>query len=314
MLKKNSIYPQLESTPIFRELIQTRSIKRLSDISFLGAIERLGISKSDSAGSRLDHSMGVAYFAFLGTLDFEQHEQETAIAAAMLHDVGHGPLSHSTEKFFKIEFSIDHRTEGKKTIFGDPQISRILRKYKIDQERVKNLAFGKDRSDPLSFLFHYPINVDTIEGISRSALFFGLDTLPSTDKLIQLLVAPDKKSQDAGDAFWDLKAIVYNWFILSPLPTIYDTLCHAVLRQHAALRSDFFLTDTKFLKKFDHSFKVAMSTLADSAEEKQFSTQQFKEKVREFTIDFETEIKKPRDLALRYREGKRVSNKSIPID
>src|SRR5690349_3257178 len=114
LLQKTRVkFPQLASLEIFRDFINCACVKRLEDISFLGAIEKLGPSNTSGAGSRLDHTIGVAYLAYLGTFNVNETERNTAIAAALLHDIGHGPLSHSSEPFFKKAFGIDHRTEGR---------------------------------------------------------------------------------------------------------------------------------------------------------------------------------------------------------
>ncbi len=91
------------------DLINTREVQRLRRIRQLGA---LFLTFHGAEHTRFTHSLGVAYMAkriFDSLLAGGQVQQKgralertrlVAIAAALLHDVGHGPFSHLYEKVF----------------------------------------------------------------------------------------------------------------------------------------------------------------------------------------------------------------------
>lgn len=292
-------FPQLQEFGAYVELVKTAAVMRLADIAFLGAIDRL--HRRLRSGTRFDHSISVAYLAYLATLHLEDFkERETAIAAALLHDIGHGPLSHSSEGYFRRQFGIDHKTEGRRKLRTDREIRKILKSNNLQLDRIENLVFGKEK-DPLSYLFHLPINIDTIEGITRCIKSFQIEeSIPPRSELVQLLVSPDKASQAAGDAFWQLKEAVYNQYILSPKGVIHDLICQLALEDVNVLKEDFNLGDTEFDAAYGHSMNEWILAIRESVESKQLTPDKLAKMSREFGIRQEFEIREPKDLALRY--------------
>lgn len=288
----------LADLPIFRDLARTRVLARLEDVSFLGAIDRFSGSNALRAGTRFEHTIGVTYLAFIASLDLKKEERNTAIAAAMLHDIGHGPLSHSTEGIFRSRFSVDHRVAGIRKLQEDKDIKTILIKHRVDQARVQNLAFGK-LDDPLSYIFHYPVNVDTIEGITRSANYFGINHLPAEMQVVQLLIKPDARSREAGDKFWKLKDQVYNEHIYSPWLIAIDNACHVALENAQLDENDFLMSDMPFLAKYHDAVFDTLRSLVDGLMEKRGNVDELK-RSRAFSIT-DIEVEEPLDLRLRYK-------------
>ena len=116
------------------ELINTRPFQRLR------RVKQLGFSYLVYPGathSRFAHSIGVFHIArrmmkiierHLGEGSFQEAQAQHALAAALLHDVGHGAFSHAFEevgKRLKIEMA-KHETVSKKLIL-DSEISECLK-------------------------------------------------------------------------------------------------------------------------------------------------------------------------------------------
>lgn len=110
----------LEKTPIYRLLLNSSPINRLRDVSFLGALE-LFSHRQQPSDTRFDHTVGVAYLMLRASrqLALTTQQEQRLVTAAILHDVGHGALSHSIEAYFKRRFSVDHKTFTKRIIRGD---------------------------------------------------------------------------------------------------------------------------------------------------------------------------------------------------
>ena len=91
----------LTSAPLYNEIMDTKVFKRLQDISFLGAIDYT--SRNKKRHNRYNHSISVGtlalYYATL--MQLSDYESRHLVLAALLHDIGHGPLSHSMEPAFQ---------------------------------------------------------------------------------------------------------------------------------------------------------------------------------------------------------------------
>jgi len=87
------------------ELIDCPEVQRLRYISQLGLSQ---LAYPGATQSRFAHSLGVL-FLMQQCVDhlgreyaeyFSDLDKEALLAAAVVHDIGHGPFSHATEEFF----------------------------------------------------------------------------------------------------------------------------------------------------------------------------------------------------------------------
>ena len=110
------------------ELIETDAFQRLRRIKQLGTAS---LVFHGAESSRFTHSIGVfcvarKIYRRLVEIDpkFETHKF-TLFGAALLHDVGHGPLSHTSEQVF----THNHEDWSKLLINNHEPINSILRKF-----------------------------------------------------------------------------------------------------------------------------------------------------------------------------------------
>ena len=85
------------------DLIKTKEFQRLRRIKQLGT---LYLSFHTAEHSRFGHSLGVYEIVrrmidetFIGQDAWDNTDRPLALCAALLHDLGHGPFSHSFEKY-----------------------------------------------------------------------------------------------------------------------------------------------------------------------------------------------------------------------
>jgi len=110
------------------ELIDSSPFQRLRRIKQLGPAH---LTFHGAESSRFTHSLGVFHIArrainHLSELDSRLKEHKFILyGAALLHDVGHGPLSHTSEEIFKIK----HELWTAKLINSNQELARILNKY-----------------------------------------------------------------------------------------------------------------------------------------------------------------------------------------
>ena len=94
------------------DLIGTREFQRLRRIKQLGTTF---FTFHGAEHSRFNHSLGVYEIVrriiddvFEGREQWNEKERLLALCAALLHDLGHGPFSHSFEKVFHLDHEQMH--------------------------------------------------------------------------------------------------------------------------------------------------------------------------------------------------------------
>ena len=140
---------------LFAELVSTSAFQRLKSIRFLGGIDYCLIRspngiKGNIRYTRYQHSLGVVRLAVgyseMQALSFSDHR--LVYVAALLHDIGHAPLSHSLEPVFAEVFGLEHHRATENVISGREPIGRdiysILRRHGVDVERVIAIIAGKE--------------------------------------------------------------------------------------------------------------------------------------------------------------------------
>ncbi|MCW5824460.1 MAG: HD domain-containing protein [Cyanobacteria bacterium TGS_CYA1] len=129
---------------LIMDLIDTEEFQRLR------RVQQLGLSHFTFHGaecSRFAHSIGVMHIAsqlYHHLMQFEENESlkdkyPLILASALLHDIGHGPFSHVTEKILHY----DHEEWSCRIISGNTQVNKVLESFtefpNLAQEIVKVL-------------------------------------------------------------------------------------------------------------------------------------------------------------------------------
>jgi hypothetical protein len=313
---------------IARALIATRPMQRLAGIGFLGAIDYVrhgsGRSPHRRRHNRLEHSIGVAHLADLYARGAELSESRRLllIAAALLHDVGHGPLSHTLEPVFEAEFGINHHSMTRRIVTGTSplghEIRDLLLDARIDLEEVLALIEGQHDGD-VGFLFSGQINLDTLDGITRCRAFMARRTAPGSARTTVLKWARETHPPLADfDTFWKLKHDVYNLFIGAPHGAVLDAIAQAYMR--SALKEfssdDFYLTERTFRRSYRPLFHYLDQ--ATRSRSKLFNglpgnwlNQDVTLKSRSFFICTHGEAAEQCSINKRYRQTKRILTKKL---
>lgn len=251
----------LREDSLFIELIQTDAFQRLATVRFLGGIDYLFVRNPNGAPgntryTRFQHSLGVARLALEYSSIFELSaiDRQLIVAAALLHDIGHAPLSHSIEPVFRECFAIDHHDATKDIISGHVAIGRAvyktLQKHSVKVDRLIALVAGKD-SDFHAF-FSGPINFDTIEGILRTRMFGNAPAAFSPDVVVDAAINRSSAiHQEIVDQFWAYKDQVYRHVINSRLGILADQVCQAFARNNlkSLEAGDYFTSEESLFRK-----------------------------------------------------------------
>lgn len=241
-------------------LLKTKAFQRLKGVRFLGALDYFLVSQPNGSlkrYTRYQHSLGVATLAkaYLRLRHHSTQHRLLCVAAAMLHDVGHPPFSHTLEPVFEETFGLNHHVATERLITGlvplGNEISSVLRDFGVDPLAVLHLLNGGD--ELFEGFFSGPINLDTIEGILRARVYLGMQKLGlSPVKVMEAAASRDNaESQRIVDAFWQSKHEVYAFVIRSKPGVFYDGIFQAIAREQidALQPSDFFATEKTIFQK-----------------------------------------------------------------
>jgi hypothetical protein len=184
---QDSIHGSVRVSNIFLDLIQTPEMQRLYGIKQLGPTY---LVYPGANHTRFEHSLGAYHVAkrMGNAIGLEEEDKKLLRLAALLHDVGHGPYSHTLEYIYKDLLGIDHRevscdvVEGKydiikekdREVLESKRIPEILENYGIHPKDVSRLinSFPR-RKRYLGQMIHGGIDVDKIDYLLRDAHYTG---------------------------------------------------------------------------------------------------------------------------------------------
>ena len=204
----DAIHGQFRIEGVRADLLSTPEMNKLSHIKQLGLAH---LVFPGAHHTRFEHSLGVSHIAGMmaESLGLDEHETNTVQAAAMLHDVGHGPYSHTLEHILHERGGMDHMSITEGIIVGDYDVLRegdensvldrrtvpeILESHGLDPKEVAGLIRGPgaggterslnawtagkedfvDQDLTLAHLVHGPVDCDQLDYLLRDSHFTGV--------------------------------------------------------------------------------------------------------------------------------------------
>lgn len=166
-------YIHVQSQVIW-DLIATPEFQRLRRINQLGTTK---MTFHGAEHSRFNHSLGVyeivrrIIYNFNGKPGWDPDEKLLCLCAALLHDLGHGPFSHSFEKVFKQ----NHEYFTREIILGDTDVHRILEQVEEGFSQKVADVIAKTYDDQLVVsLISSQIDADRMDYLQRDAYYTGV--------------------------------------------------------------------------------------------------------------------------------------------
>ncbi len=217
----DSVHGTVKVDGVFLELLERPEMQRLH------GIHQLGLAYFVFPGAnhtRLEHSLGTYHIAskLCSNLDMDERDRQEVRAAAMLHDIGHTPFSHTLEEVIHHRLGKDHMDVSKDMIVGDftpyqdrdrevvgsiPPLPDVLERSGLDPARVADLVTSARRQELgqstlmvedeqahfgqnnfLSQIISGPLDVDQMDYLLRDAYYTGVahGTI-DTDRLFQTI-------------------------------------------------------------------------------------------------------------------------------
>ncbi|HLR39488.1 MAG TPA: HD domain-containing protein [Jeotgalicoccus sp.] len=171
------------------DLIKTREFQRLRRIRQLGT---LYMAFHSAEHSRFNHSLGVYEIVRIMIRNFRKYDvwddddRVLALSAALLHDLGHGPFSHSFEKIF----NTDHEDYTRKIILGDTEVNKVLRR--VSDTFPEEVASVIDHTHPnklIVSMISSQIDADRMDYLQRDAYFTGVEYGKfDIDRLLRVMI------------------------------------------------------------------------------------------------------------------------------
>lgn len=153
----------------------------------LRRVQQLGTAHLVYPGAnhkRFEHSLGASHLAgrLAEAVGMDGDEVRTVKAAALLHDVGHGPFSHAFEALVK-EQGRRHEETSQDLIRWGP-LADLLRQGGLDPVVVADCVAGKGALAPL---VSGSLDADRMDYLLRDAHYTGVRTTVDIDRLAEVV-------------------------------------------------------------------------------------------------------------------------------
>jgi uncharacterized protein len=155
------------------QLIDTPAFQRLRRIRQLGPAS---LTFHGAEGSRFTHSLGVMAIArrvfdrIAKRYPQLQTHRPVVLCAALLHDIGHGPFSHTSEEIF----GNHHELWTRRILYESAPIRQLLDAF--DPKLVHHLAQVYQKKYPLPFVWQLvssQLDCDRLDYLMRDSYFTG---------------------------------------------------------------------------------------------------------------------------------------------
>jgi len=164
-------------------LIDSEAFQRLKQIPQLGFVRTVYPSATHT---RFEHSLGVYHLALHYIRHFQvndyfvrevsDHELETFILAALLHDIGHWPYCHPMEDMGLPH--IPHHEHFGELAISSPEVSGLISKdWSATAGDVVTFLKGEATTNTQRFLYRLlssPIDIDKLDYLQRDSLHAGV--------------------------------------------------------------------------------------------------------------------------------------------
>ncbi|MFH1450699.1 MAG: HD domain-containing protein [archaeon] len=166
---RDAIHGTIGIDDLETDLLDAPEMQRLRGVKQLGFAYLVYPSATHT---RFEHSLGAYYLArkLARYLELKPEDAQKVRTAALLHDIGHGPFSHTTEVAVSDHIDVHHE-EKTVELIKNSSITEILKKHNLDPLEIAGIATGKKL--PLGEIVSGEIDVDRMDYLVRDAYYTG---------------------------------------------------------------------------------------------------------------------------------------------
>jgi HD superfamily phosphohydrolase len=165
---KDSVHDHVPVWDLAADLLDAPEVQRLRHIKQLSTVRLVYPSANHT---RFEHSLGVYHLAreAISQLGIEGSRAKAVRAAALLHDVGHGPYGHQTEGIIQRRLGRHHDEVG--DLLSEGRLAAVLESHGLDPDEVADLVAGEGKRGQL---VAGELDVDRMDYLVRDAHHTGV--------------------------------------------------------------------------------------------------------------------------------------------
>lgn len=229
------------SYQVIWDLINAPEFQRLRRIHQLGGTFQV---YHTAEHSRFSHSVGVYEIVRLMIERVEnlksilsEQEQVALLCAGLLHDIGHGPYSHSFESVTRT----DHEEFTDRIILEDTHINRILRKTdNALPQMVADIIAHRSERKLLSQIISSQLDADRMDYLLRDSYFtgvsygeFDLYRILRTLRVVDDRLVVKKSGIHAVEDYIMARYQMYWQVYYHPVSRSFETILHSLFKRMA---------------------------------------------------------------------------------
>jgi putative nucleotidyltransferase with HDIG domain len=215
---RDPVHKDVFLTGLEMKIIDTPVFQRLRRIKQLGVTNLVYPSANHT---RFEHSIGAAHIAGRIAERLELGEdQEVLRMAGLLHDLGHGPLSHTSEELLERYLNRSHEDITLRLIQSG-EIGDLLSKHGVDPRTVVSVLSKKT---DLSGLISGDVDVDRMDYLARDAYHTGVAYgVIDVDRLVNTLDLVDDKLVVTARGLRAVEGLLVARFLMTPTVYLHRT-------------------------------------------------------------------------------------------
>lgn len=208
---RDPVFGYIGITEVEKNIIDTYPVQRLR------RIKQLSVSNIAYPGgnhSRFSHAIGTMDLAgrivegLRRVVEISDEDWQLVRLAGLLHDVGHGPFSHSSESVLSSRLGLSHEDLGEKVI-KESSLADEIEKQGFDPDELAELIFGEPSKEKyLKQIITSQFDADKMDFLLRDSYFTGVEYGKiDVQRLIQAMevidgdIAIDRKALSALETF-----------------------------------------------------------------------------------------------------------------
>lgn len=176
---RDPVHGYIKLTEVERDLIDSPYIQRLRRVHQLAGTY---LVYPGAVHSRFEHVVGTMHLAgqiaesLARTSRINPDQVQEARIAALLHDVGHGPFSHTFEEVLAQKSTTTHEDISQR-IVSETSVSDVLAKHGYSSRKISSYAVGKQAKHPpfMNEIIAGSLSADMMDYLPRDSYFTGVE-------------------------------------------------------------------------------------------------------------------------------------------
>jgi HD superfamily phosphohydrolase len=205
---KDPVHDFIVVEPYALELLDQPAMQRLRYVRQTGTAH---LVYPGANHTRFEHSLGCHHLAHVAAdaLDLDEDRTRLLGAGALLHDLGHGPFSHTSEIVTESLSGRSHEDRSVEIIHE--QFAEPLEANGIDPYEVEALIQGEHK---LSALVSGPLDVDRIDYLLRDGHYTGVATSVDALRLMATVSREGGRVVTSRDGLGAAESLLVNRFAM----------------------------------------------------------------------------------------------------